>query len=260
MKNENFDQKIKDRLQEETNYHPSLKEDIWSKIDEELEKEEKKVVTIPERSRKKEKKNGWKKITTIASIAASLLIVLTLATTETGSAFISHVKDLFVPEKVVVDELEGMEEESNVSLQEGKSGYVIYFDKEMYSMIQVEGKDRIIFNQELSDMYPEVYMEIDQLNESPEQLAEKTHQQLKLEYPNVLDIESVKAPIESIVVHAVGGTGGLEWNDPVVRYYFFSNEKGGSFVVKQQYFIEASEGHGARFDHMLKEFYIVENE
>ncbi|UTW70163.1 hypothetical protein KHA80_05885 [Anaerobacillus sp. HL2] len=43
-----------------------------------------------------------------------------------------------MPEKVVVDELEGMEEESNVSLQEGKSGYVIYFDKGMYSMIQVE--------------------------------------------------------------------------------------------------------------------------
>ncbi|UTW70164.1 hypothetical protein KHA80_05890 [Anaerobacillus sp. HL2] len=57
MRNENFDQKIKERLLEETNYHPSLKEDIWNKIDAEIEKD-KKVVTIPERS-KKEREEEW---------------------------------------------------------------------------------------------------------------------------------------------------------------------------------------------------------
>ncbi|UTW70162.1 hypothetical protein KHA80_05880 [Anaerobacillus sp. HL2] len=54
-----------------------------------------------------------------------------------------------------------------------------------------------------------MYMEIEQINESPEQLAEKMHQQLMGDYTNVKEIETVKSPFESIVVHAVGGTGGL---------------------------------------------------
>jgi len=64
----------------------------------------------------------------------------------------------------------------------------------------------------------------------------------------------VKEPINSIFIYAGGAT---KWNDPVSKYYFVDNTKGGTFVIKQQLFLEAAEGHGVRFDNMVKEFKIV---
>lgn len=258
MKKDNFDKKVKDSLIKGTEYPTKLKDDIWNNIEKEIENEPMETVNIPSRTRNKGKKKGFRKMGMVASIAASLVIALTITTTEAGSAFVDHVKQLFEPEKTVTEQIEGIESENDVSLHEGQAGYVIYFDKEMYSMIDVEGKDRIIFNEELPEIYPEVYMEISQLNENPNRLAMDMYDQLKEQYPTVLDVNEVEWPIESFVVHAVGGTGGYEWDDPVVRYYFFSNEKEGSFVVKQTYFLEAEEGHGARFEHMLEQFYMYD--
>jgi RNA polymerase sigma factor (sigma-70 family) len=43
----------------------------------------------------------------------------------------------------------------------------------------------------------------------------------------------------------------------VVKYYLIDNGQGGTFVIEQHYFVEASEGHGARFDNMLKQFQVT---
>lgn len=255
MKKENFDEKVKKSLVEGTDYSHRLKEDIWNNIEKEIDSEQKS--TLPERAPMKQKK-GFKRFGMVASMAATLLFGLAATTTETGSAFIDHVKQFFEPEKVVTEQIEGIDSDSNVTLQEGQAGYVIYFDKENYSMIDVDGKDRIVFNQELSDIYPEVYMEISQVDAAPSQLATEKFLELNKEYTKVLEIQEVEWPLNSFVVHAVGGTGGYEWDDEVVRYYFFSNEQNGSFVVKQQYFLEAEEGHGARFDYMLEQFHIFD--
>ena len=250
-----FDKKIKESLRKGTNYPPELKDDIWNKIEQGIAEEPKQ---IKQRITTIGRKKRWKKI---IPIAASILVIFTLLTTEKGSALISQIKEMFVSEKIVTEELEGMEEESNVSLQEGRAGYVIYFDKEKYSMVEVDGKDRIIFNEELSDIYPEVYMEIEQVEHiHPTENAEETLKQVSEVYESINEIIEVAQPKESLMFYAIGGTGGLQWDDPVVRYYFFSNEKGGSFIVKQQFFLEATEGHGVRFDNMLKEFYLIENE
>ncbi|OIJ12283.1 hypothetical protein BKP35_10785 [Anaerobacillus arseniciselenatis] len=259
MKKDNFDKKVKDSFIEGTDYDPKLKDDIWNNIEKEIENEQSETINVPTRTRAKgKKKRGYRKVGMLASMAASLVLALTLVTTDTGSAFIDQVRQMFEPEKTVTEQIEGIENESDVSLHEGQAGYVIYFDKEMYSMIDVEGKDRIIFNEELPEIYPEVYMEISQTEESALNLATKMYEQLQQQYPKVLEVDEVEWPIESFVVHAVGGTGGYEWDDPVVRYYFFSNEQGGSFVVKQKYFLEAGEGHGARFEHMLEQFYMYD--
>lgn len=259
MKKDNFDKKVKDSFIEGTDYDPKLKDDIWKNIEKEIENEPLETINIPPRTRAKgKKKRGYRKVGMVASMAASLVIALTLVTTDTGSAFIDQVRQMFEPEKTVTEEIEGIESESEVSLHEGQAGYVIYFDTDMYSMIDVEGKDRIIFNEELPEIYPEVFMEISQTNDSPHSLAQEKYDQLQQQYPTVLEVDEVEWPIESFVVHAVAGTGGYEWDDPVARYYFFSNEQGGSFVVKQKYFLEAEEGHGARFEHMLEQFYMYE--
>lgn len=41
------------------------------------------------------------------------------------------------------------------------------------------------------------------------------------------------------------------------RYEFVQGEEG-SFIITQRYFLEASEGHGVRFDEMLKQFKILD--
>ncbi len=51
-------------------------------------------------------------------------------------------------------------------------------------------------------------------------------------------------------------SNGDAWNDPVERYYLVEDFKGGVIVIQQKLFKEAVEGHGARFDGMLKELYI----
>jgi hypothetical protein len=35
------------------------------------------------------------------------------------------------------------------------------------------------------------------------------------------------------------------------------DNQGGSYVIEQHLFLEAAEGHGVRFYHMLKEFKVV---
>ncbi|MED4970575.1 RNA polymerase sigma factor [Parageobacillus toebii] len=53
------------------------------------------------------------------------------------------------------------------------------------------------------------------------------------------------------------GESGRQWNDEVAKYYLVDNGQGGTFVIEQHYFVEASEGHGARFDNMLKQFQVT---
>jgi len=66
----------------------------------------------------------------------------------------------------------------------------------------------------------------------------------------------MQAAGREILLAAVDGS---EWDSKVTQVYIISNEKEGSFVIQQKYFLEAAEGHGTRFYHILNEFKIVEN-
>jgi hypothetical protein len=167
---------------------------------------------------------------------------------------VDKIKQMFVPNKVVKQQIEGTEEKNNVTLKESTMKYIIYIDEERYAMVKVDGKDRII-PKVVDKKLPEVFMEIEQLKDKkPEVAASEIENQLKSQYKRVENMDTVSYPINSKLIYASCGT---KWNDIVVKYYFIDNTKGGTFIVKQQYFVEASEGHGARFDNMLKEFKIV---
>ena len=64
-------------------------------------------------------------------------------------------------------------------------------------------------------------------------------------------------PVEGYQLHGIQN-GGQKWDDEVVHAYVISNGKEGSFVITERYFLEAAEGHGARFYAMLQEFQILE--
>ncbi|MDN7246743.1 hypothetical protein QWY16_01710 [Planococcus shenhongbingii] len=173
------------------------------------------------------------------------------------------IEEMFEAEKEVVIHIEGMEEKVKMQLNKGKNeDYVIYIDEERYKMIKGEGDepDVITTKEPLPEQYPEVLMTIEQVPEiDPDTLVDQVEADLKEEFPDLREVEQVTEPVEGYQLHGIAN-GGQKWDDPVVHAYVISNGQSGSFVITERYFLEAAEGHGARFYAMLQEFYIVELE
>ncbi|MFD1738173.1 hypothetical protein ACFSCX_16725 [Bacillus salitolerans] len=260
MAKEPIDQQLKKSLLKGTEHSGSLKDDIWNQIEKRIQEEAPVKEHAPRRYTEPKPKKQWGRISFISSIAAAIIMVLLATTTETGMALVSQMKEWFVPEKTIEIELEGMKEDSNVTVHEGTSNYVIYFDEERYKLIQVEGNDRIVLKEELDERYPEVYMEISQVKQSPDKVIQVLQNRLKEEgMIEIPDAKEVEEPVNGWMVYGIGGSGGTEWDDPMIRYYVFDNGQNGSFIVKQKFFLEAEEGHGVRFDQIVKELHIVED-
>jgi len=212
---------------------------------------------------KKTNKEGVKKIKNrnrtiplLFAVAAALLIVFSLQT-DKRTAFMKEVKEVFLPEKEVVQSIEGENEETQLQLSEGKnSEYVIYVDETRYKQIRNETSDIITPIIPVPANYPDVTMEIRQIpDEEPEVLVSKIEAELKKEFPELLEVEEVTEPVKGFQLH---GSAGNKAESKIVNAYVISNGKEGSFVITQFYFLEAAEGHGARYYHMLKTFKIVE--
>jgi len=246
--NHSFDEKVRDALMTGTESSKAQKEEVWGRIQERMYEKNGGEIHM--------KSGGRKRITRIlagGTVAAALLISF-FATTEPGKAAIGKIRDMFAPEKKMVEHIEGTKEENRAVLQESKMGYILYFDEERYTMSSSKGKDRIE-PKEKGENAPDVFMEISQVEDkSPKEVAAEMEKQLKSKYSDVRDMEKVKEPLDSIFIYAKSG---YQWNDTVVKVYLVDNTRGGTFVIKQQFFFEASEGHGARFDNILKEFKIV---
>lgn len=243
-----MEKRIKDELHKRIDGETSgLKDEIWNGLEKELFSGEKEV-------KKVRKKNSV--LPLLVAVAAALVIAFS-SQTDTGSAFMKGIKDMFVPEKEIIQNIEGMDEETNVQLNEGKdSKYVIYVDETSYKMIKGKESDIITTIEPLPEKYPEVSMEIMQVaDEKPEELVKKIEAELKKDFPDLRAVEKVTEPVEGFLLHGLNGNG---WDAKVVHAYVISNGKEGSFVIMEKYFLEAAEGHGARFSYMLESFEIVE--
>jgi hypothetical protein len=248
LDNRDFDNMVKEALKRGTAIDPQVKEEIWINIENRLGKVDK-----GERFEMKKRRNRI--ISLAASIAAVAVLVLGLQT-QPGLALVNRIRDMFVPEKNITQDIEGQTEEQDVQLNEGKDAeYVIYVDQERYVFERGQRSDMIVPNPPLEERYPEVSMEIKQVNDkSPEELIAETEAELKQEFDDVTVPKQVDSPVSGWMVR---GLEGSKWDSRLVKVYVISNQKQGSFVITQRYFLEAEEGHGARFDHMLKEFHII---
>jgi hypothetical protein len=248
----NFDERAKEVFHKRTEQETiGLKDEIWNGLEKELFSEEK-----GNRGEVKKMKKKNRYIPVIITAAAALVIAFSLQT-DTGLAFIKGIKDMFVPEKEIIQSIEGQDEAANVNLNEGtNSEYIIYVDETRYKMINGKETDVITTIDPLPEKYPELTMEIKQVaNEKPEDLVGKIEAELKIDFPDLRAVETVTEPVEGFWLH---GTTGSEWDSKVVTAYVISNGKEGSFVITENYFLEAAEGHGARFHHMLESFEIIE--
>ncbi|MCM3744477.1 hypothetical protein M3193_10000 [Sporosarcina luteola] len=241
-----FDERIKSELEQQTraDVH-DLKEDIWNEVNVELFEGKKTII---------KRRKRWMPAMLIA--AAALVIAFTLQS-KSGMALIKGIKDMFVPEKEIIQSIEGQDEPTEVYLNEGKdSEYIIYVDESRYKMIKGEDADIITTIEPLPEKYPEVSMEIKQYpTDKPETLVKELEEKLKVGFPDLRAVEIVSEPIEGFWLH---GLTESTWDGKVIDVYVMSNGKDGSFVITEKYFLEAAEGHGARFHHMLQSFKIIE--
>lgn len=170
----------------------------------------------------------------------------------------SKVKDVFVPKKEISQSIEGQDEITDVTLHEGENvEYIIYIDESRYKMEKGKEMDVITPIDPLPDQYPPVSLEITQIEDkNTEEVLEELETNLKQEFPNLLPAEKVTEPVEGYLLHGI--IDGKEPTSKVVHAYVISNGKKGSFTLQENYFLEAAEGHGARFHHMLESFEIIE--
>lgn len=286
-----FDNRVKKEILNHTEDTPStLKDEIWSHIDHELFQKK-------SRKQKKTKKES-KFIPTFIAAAAGVIILFSTQTEQGSefikqakNVFVpeeeivqnskdnedivqgiedneeetnvdspgesKQIKDMYPLEKDVILKLEGTEEKTIVTLQEGKdSAYIIYIDEEHYQFAKGDESDFITPSEPLSEEYPEVSMEIKQFKDvTSEEMVSTLETELASDYTRVTETESVTEPVEGFKIHGISGS---EWDSPVTNVYVVDNLNGGSFVITEIYFLEAAEGHGARFYAMLQEFEIVE--
>ena len=248
----NFDKKAKDDFKARTDKDTQgMKDEIWNALENELFTNNQ---TPRGDVRKMKKKN--RVVPIIVTVAAGVLIAFSLQT-DTGTAFMKSIKEMFVPEKEVIQSIEGQDEKTNVQLNEGKdSDYVLYVDETRYKMVQGDDSDLITPKDPLPEKYPDVSMEIKQVPDvKPEVLVKEYEAELKKDFPELRAIEEVTEPVEGFLLHGINGN---QADSVVVHAYVISNGKEGSFVITEYYFLEAAEGHGARFHRMLESFEIVE--
>ncbi|MDQ0861088.1 hypothetical protein [Bacillus sp. V2I10] len=154
----------------------------------------------------------------------------------------------------------GLEDSESSTSDESPSTFNISFDTNDYQIVEDKGKHIILPKDPLPRQYPKVLMEIEQIDDtSIVNEADKLHKSLSNDYKKVEPPKNISSPFKGVSLFAIGGSGGTDWNDPVIRIYITSNQLDGVYIIKQHYFIEASEGHGARFDEMLNDFHIIKS-
>ncbi|MCA0753977.1 hypothetical protein KP806_02900 [Paenibacillus sp. N4] len=250
-----MDRKLKERLLEESRQPDGVKEEIWNRIEARLNMENNLTQDVKIDSKGRDAFMRKIKITT--GVAAAAVAAAVFFTLPAGTAFMEDVKSWFVPEKKVEVEVEGHKEQTDQELHLDEAGsYAIYYDKERYKLVQQDGKDVITTKEPLPEGYPEVSLTIEQYrDEEPAGLAEKAAEALAERYAKVRGITQVNEPVAGYRISAINGN---DARSEVEVVYVTDNGGKGSYMLTLKYFLEAAEGHGARFEQMLKEFRVLE--
>lgn len=258
-----MDPKHKEQLLEKSEYPEAWKDDIWGQLEAKLDEGERQRQEAPAgglgRSTNKNKHKGMKVMKIGIGVAAAAVAVTVFLSLPAGTVMMDSVKDWFEPEKRIEIEVEGQKEETNGQVHVDKtSDYAIYYDKDRYKLVEGEDKDVITTIEPLPAEYPEVSLTIEQRPDVlPEQLAAELAAGLQGEYARVDAVERVTAPVDGYLVHAIDGNDRLS---KVTNVYIVSNGKQGSFILSSNYFLEAAEGHGARFTQTLEQFQVLAGE
>ncbi len=151
-------------------------------------------------------------------------------------------------EEVVSQIAGGREPELNADGTLKAPGFAIYYDPESYTLICEDGVTYL--RTPIGEDYPPCQMEILYLSDrSPIEAADALAAQLSESWEIVYWDGSPEVGFSY--------SGGLAWNDPCADVTFVSDTLGGCFQITARYFVEATEGHGTRFAHMVQDFTVI---
>lgn len=284
-----MDRKLKDELMAKSHYPDTWKNEIWERLEARLDggREQRELDSAGSREEqagvdgaKKDnepvagrngnlqrsgdmnneiKHKGMRGLKIGIGVAAAAVAATVFLSLPAGTAMMNSVKNWFEPEKKIQVEIEGQKEDTNGQVHVDKtSDYAIYYDKDRYKLEEGEKKDVITTIEPLPAEYPEVSLTIEQREDAqPEQLAKELAERLQGDYARVDAVERVTAPVDGYLVHAIDGNDRLS---KVANVYVVDNGKGGSFILTSAYFLEAAEGHGARFTRTLEQFEVLAEE
>ncbi|MEL7571072.1 MAG: hypothetical protein AAGU14_11020 [Eubacteriaceae bacterium] len=241
---DNFEEKIKDSLMRGTNDCANQKDIVYQRL----------INNINTKGYYNMRRNRpLKKVLTAAAVFIAVLVIF-FTVTPTGRVLAQNIIKYFAPEKQIENEVEGQRGFVNADLfinTVNKIGYAIYIDTELYTVEKTDDKD-IIKAKNIPDTYPSVQMEIFQvLSKTPDELINQYMSENQGKYKTVRNDGEVTYPIKSLKITLIKGSSS---RDVYEKIFIVSNNDGGSFVIHQKLFVEAEEGHGARFDNMLKTF------
>lgn len=217
---------------------------------------------------------GRKKTTRfpIPLIAASLILAMLVLFCQTapGAAALENVREavsgiiesLYPPKDIPVEvegevenipqEAGGQEPQTQPDGTLAAPGFAIYYDPERYEMTEEEGITYIRFVSD-GDL-PPCQVEISHV---PGISCADAAGQTRLEMLESWDSVSEISPLDNQDGLAFSFSAGVEWNSPCGNVYFISDEQGGCFRLTARYFVEAAEGHGARFGQMITTFRVI---
>ena len=193
----------------------------------------------------------------------------------------SLIEALFQPKKMTIN-IEGMEYEGDyvadgvepeATAEAPQPGFAIYYDVDSYTMVK-EGDITYIrpylksmTREEVLEIYGD-YLSLLSEEERKRQIASLMNPQPDPSLPNCeIEIIHLDIPYEQVasreraelesqweITETVAGNritfsmrNGQEWDSPVEVRDYISDEQGGCFRITSRYYLEAAEGHGARF-------------
>lgn len=153
--------------------------------------------------------------------------------------------------------LEGMEEEVTYKTFKSDLGYQIAYDIDRFTVSSENGKDTFMVENPNPELYPYVYITIGRTEYTGEEV-DFYDSDLHLrdeETGKDLVANSEKDTVKIGEYDAIHWQliDGNEWNSLVKHYYFIPGENY-YYWIQTNYFLEASEGFGARISAMLDTF------
>ena len=167
---------------------------------------------------------------------------------------IHDINQQFPPEKDIEIEVEGMKEVIHGKLAVNATGeYVYYYDKDRYVQSSHSGIDRIVPIEQPALNVPEVSMEISYTELTEADVIKRIKMDLEIDNFHLFEEQTIEEPMHGRVLTALAEKD-YKWDTAVHRFYIYPIQNGNTIIFQQKFFTEAFEGHGARFDEIIKTF------
>ena len=221
--------------------------------------------SAPGRKQNKKPRHRW------IAAAAVLAAIFLFFQTAPGAAALEIVKEgvagfietLFPPKDIPVNvegetevihqQAGGQEPEVQEDGTVTAPGFAIYYDTERYTMQEENGVTYIRFVTD-NDL-PPCEVEIRHIpNADPSDAAASANKEMAESWDSVSEVRSLDAQDGYAFYYAAG----TSWDSACGYVYFLPDGRNGCFQIAARYFVEATEGHGARFSQMIQTFQVID--